>query len=210
VTSGTVAPGATVTITATAEAGYVFPGGETTQTFTHTFPQLSGEAVVVATVSFHNATAHHKAGWTGYVNGVKDTAGDHVTFAVTGGKVAPGSRVTITATAGNGVVFPGGTTTKAFTHTFTKVSGTTGASPGDTTGQTLPGQTSAGQNGHLQSSGAAAVPTAVEAGEHGDRSATGGLMGLRLPLLLLVGGGALLLTSGWLFNRKSRAGAHRA
>jgi hypothetical protein len=213
VTAGTVAPGATVTITATAEAGYVFPGGGTTKTFTHTFTQATGHHVVlVVTVRFHNATAHHKAGWTGYVNGVKDTAGDHVTFRVTAGTVAPGATVTVTATAENGFVLRGGTSTKTFTHTFAKVSGSTSTSVGHTgstvlghtSGQTLAGQTYAGQT----AAGQGGVPTAVEAGQGGEQ---GGGLSMALPIALMASGGALLLiASGSLVTRKPRAGAHRA
>jgi hypothetical protein len=123
VTSGSVAPGVTVTVTATAQAGYVFPGGETTKTFTHTFTQASGqETTVVPSVKFRNATVHHRASWAGYVNGVQDMTGDKVKFEVTAGSVAPGATVTVTATAQAGYVFPGGETTKTFTHTFPKVS----------------------------------------------------------------------------------------
>jgi hypothetical protein len=123
VTAGSVAPGVTVTVTATAQAGYVFPGGETTKTFTHTFTQASGqETTVVPSVKFRNATVHHRASWAGYVNGVQDMTGDKVKFEVTAGSVAPGATVTVTATAQAGYVFPGGETTKTFTHTFPKVS----------------------------------------------------------------------------------------
>jgi len=40
VTSGTVAPGATVTVTATAETGFEFVSSTTTKTFTHTFADV--------------------------------------------------------------------------------------------------------------------------------------------------------------------------
>lgn len=121
VTSGTVAAGATVTVTATAESGYEFCGGATTKTFTHTFSDGSaGTTQVTPTVRFHNPTgADDTARWTGYVDGVADSAEDGVAFAVTSGTVAPGHTVTITATAASGYVFPGGVTTEDFTHTFT-------------------------------------------------------------------------------------------
>lgn len=47
-----------------------------------------------------------------------DGIGDHVTFAVTSGTVAPGNEVTITATADEGFTFDGESTTETFTHTF--------------------------------------------------------------------------------------------
>ena len=125
VTSGEVAPGATVTITATAEEGFVFPDVSTCRTFTHTFTKLGSDdeeqTTVTPTVKFHNPDSEDQtASWTGYVDGVPDSEHDGVTFEVTSGEVAPGATVTITATAEEGFVFPGGATTKTFTHTFTK------------------------------------------------------------------------------------------
>lgn len=47
-----------------------------------------------------------------------DGMGDHVTFALTDGNLAPGATVEVTATAADGYHFAGGVTTKKFDHTF--------------------------------------------------------------------------------------------
>lgn len=46
------------------------------------------------------------------------TSGEHATFAVTAGSVAPGATVEITATANEGYEFEEGMATMVFTHTF--------------------------------------------------------------------------------------------
>jgi hypothetical protein len=231
VTAGAVAPGATVTITATAEAGHAFAGGETTKAFTHTFAQTTGEvATVVPTVKFRNPTAQHTAGWTGYVDGAPDSAGDGVTFTVTAGAVAPGATVKITATAEAGYVFPGGDTTMTFTHRFSASgsgnaggNGGGGGSGGSGTGAggtgsgsgsgsdvvgTTDTSTSSGSGAGSALAGQSTLPTSVEAGQAGDEDEAAIPMGLAASLL---GAGTLLLmASGWATIRKPRAGAHRA
>ena len=222
VTSGTVAPGATVTVTATAGAGYVFANGETTQTFTHTFTGASsGDTTVEATVKFTNPSAGQPASWEGFVNGSPDTAGDGVTFEVTSGTVAPGATVTVTATAGAGYVFANGETTQTFTHTFTTAgtghgtgtghgSGTChGSGTGQGTGNTgaTVGQGATGTSGTGAPAGQSVVPTAVPAGQTGDQGADGLLR--TVAAMMLAAGVLLLLTSG-LVIRRQRPGARRA
>jgi hypothetical protein len=116
VTAGSLGNGTTVTVTATAHAGYSFAGG-TTQDFTHTFnsydPKLCAPPTVVTpNVTWTEPDCTHAAGFTG-----ADTA--DIDYAVTAGTVGPGNTVTVTATAHAGFAFDaGGTTTKTFTHTF--------------------------------------------------------------------------------------------
>ncbi|GAB7005808.1 hypothetical protein JCM18899A_32810 [Nocardioides sp. AN3] len=229
VTSGTVAPGATVTITATAESGYTFPHGKTTMTFTHTFAQVSaggGVTSLVATVVFTNGSHGHGAGWTGYVNGVRDTAGDHVTFQVTSGSVAPGATVVVTATAETGYTLQGGVQSLTFTHTFptasaghTSTVGTThtvstgtgagvsaGTSAGTAAGVSAGTASSGGPTG--VSAAESTVPTSINAGLAGEPGTSS--MSQQLSRSLFAGGALLLLLSGWLMARGSRRGAHRA
>src|SRR5204863_370745 len=88
VTSGSVAPGETVVITATAQAGYVLANGETTQTFTHTFATAaSAQAPVAAQLP---GTASAGAGQVGQAGaagqaGTAGTAGTGATAGTTSG-----------------------------------------------------------------------------------------------------------------------------
>lgn len=229
VTSGTAAPGESVTVTATAQAGFVFAGGVTTKTFMHTFAEVptdcssgGGVVEVTPTVQFHNPDCTDMtASWAGFVNGVADAAGDGVTFAVTSGSVAPGATVTVTATAETGFEFVSSTTTKTFTHTFTaaptdcsSVSPPTGGTPpaGATPptvtspGVTVSGPQTVGSTG--AGTGSGTVPTVVEAGLSHAATGEQALQTL-LGRGMVAAGLVLLLTSTWL-GRRRRGGAFRA
>jgi hypothetical protein len=109
-TSGTVGPGNTITVTATANEGYVLDGKSV---FEHTFTTPTGceqeDIPVTAGVTFTEATCSAGAG-VSYANS------DKVTYAITGGTVAAGSSVTITATAKDGYTLGEGQS--VFEHTF--------------------------------------------------------------------------------------------
>lgn len=53
---GSTQPGGSITVTATAAAGYVFAGGETTKTFSHTFKDVAGSCTRTATIPGTPAT----------------------------------------------------------------------------------------------------------------------------------------------------------
>jgi hypothetical protein len=90
----------------------------------------SGPKVVTPTVVFDEPTCNRPSVVaTGLVDGVRDATerqlesdsdtDDHgVTFSITSGSIAKNASVTITARAAAGYEFPGGATTKRFTHQF--------------------------------------------------------------------------------------------
>jgi len=195
---------------------------------------------VTPTVVFHNPSCDEMtASWTGYVNGSADSAGDHVSFAVTAGEVAPGKDVTITATAESGYEFSGGATTKTFTHTFTAVptgcssqggtegGGTgSGGTAGTGTGGTGSGGTGAGGsvlNGTGVSAAGAGVSAPSTSGSAAGSGSVPTLVEAGLPSTPdtaemfqatfgrgMVAAGMLLLVGSMWLGLKRSGGAHRA
>jgi hypothetical protein len=124
VTSGSVAPGQSVTITATiTDDDYEFDNEDTEQVFTHTFGAVptnceQAPTGVTAGASFTDPTcAAPTVAWAAVVNGQPDGPSDHVSFAVQG-TPAPGQAVTVTATAEAGYLVTG---PSSFQHTFAAV-----------------------------------------------------------------------------------------
>jgi len=112
-TVGTVAPGETVTVTATAEAGYVLAPGQNEWEHTFTEAEDCTEPTEVAPqVTFTDPTCDNDntASWAGEEI-------DGVTYEVTEGEVGPGQTVTVTATLAEGLVLAEGAQT-TFEHTF--------------------------------------------------------------------------------------------
>ena len=117
VTSGTVANGQSVTITATPKPGFALaPGAQTT--FTHTFGPVatcqSAATIVTPSVTFTDSVCNNgtltNPSWAG-----TNTA--DISYVVTSGSVASGSPITITASPKSGFAFAPGAQT-AFSHTF--------------------------------------------------------------------------------------------
>ena len=119
ITSGSVASGSTVTITAMPTSGFAFLA-DATNVFTHTFgPAATGcgdvqPTVVTPDVTFVDSVCGEgvatSPSWSG-----ADTA--DIDYAVTDGAVGDGSAVTITATPKSGFAFAP-STTSTFSHTF--------------------------------------------------------------------------------------------
>ena len=114
ITDGQVGPGETVEITATADQGHSFDEHKTTKVFTHTFDDPEDCTVFDATADIT---------WTEPDCENQNTpaftpVGEHVTFEITDGSVAPGASVEVTATADEGHAFENESTTAVFTHTF--------------------------------------------------------------------------------------------
>ena len=229
-TSGTVAAGQAVTVTATAATGYQFPGGVSTKTFDHTFPAVPtqcGQAPTPVTVaaSFTDPTcAAPGVAWAATVNGQPDGPADHVSFAVQGTPAA-GQAVTVVATADAGYVINGA---GSFPHTF-------GAVPTNCSQSTPPvvagsessapepegevkGVESVAPKPHKTKTAKpavvlgteAAVPTAVDAGL-GSLPAAAPAQGSLLGQLLTGAGIALMLAAGWLMTvGRRKVGAREA
>lgn len=107
-------PGGHVTVKFTAEAGHEFPDHKKTRTITKDFDEAED-------CTQYDATAD--IAWTEPECENQNTAaytptGNHVSFAITSGSVAPGESVEITATADEGHAFANESKTKVFTHHF--------------------------------------------------------------------------------------------
>ena len=120
ITSGSVANGQSVTITATPKAGFSFTATGNS-VFTHTFgPAATGceetppPTLVTPSVTFHDAVCNSDGVTNPYWTG-GNTA--DIVYTVTSGAVSNGSAVTITATPMAGFAFTSGAQT-VFHHTF--------------------------------------------------------------------------------------------
>jgi hypothetical protein len=132
ITSGSLANGASITITATPKPGFFFtPTGQSV--FQHTFgPEATGcgevtpPTDVTPGVTFHDSVCGEGVAtapfWTG------DNTAD-IVYTVTSGAVSDGSAVTITATPKSGFAFAQGVQS-VFTHTFGAAATNCGGSQG--------------------------------------------------------------------------------
>lgn len=116
-TSGTVGNGNTITITAAPKPGFAFPP-TAPATFTHTFGPVAtcqaAATVVTPSVTFTDSVCNSgvlvNPSWTG-------AHSDEISYVVSGGALASGSPITITASPKSGFAFPPGAQT-TFSHTF--------------------------------------------------------------------------------------------
>jgi hypothetical protein len=228
VTSGSVAPGQSVTITATiTDDDYEFDNEDTEQVFTHTFGAVptnceQAPTGVTAGASFTDPTcAAPTVAWAAVVNGQPDGPSDHVSFAVQG-TPAPGQAVTVTATAEAGYLVTG---PSSFQHTFAAVPAN--CSPAVVPPAPAPGEVAGTESAAPKPSkkpavkptkaskpqilgSEAAVPTAVDAGL-GSVPAAAPAPGSLLGQLLAGAGAALMLAAGWLMTAgRRKVGAREA
>jgi hypothetical protein len=207
-TDGTVGPGNTIEVTATADEGYTFEDESTTMKFTHEFSAAESPCGEVSTpavtgdVTFTDPTCDTDPSVTlpeaapvevpsrtaaGPVITTKDVDGVH--YAVTG-DLAAGGTVDVDATALDGFVIAEGATTH-WEHTFTTPAGCTRVSPPET----VPESTTKTET-------PVATPMVVHAGLE---SATKTDLRSQQGLVLLVGGAILMLAAGGLgLNRPRR------
>jgi hypothetical protein len=210
ITSGSISKGASVTITATAAAGFEFAGGASRRTFTHDFadaPDNCGGGdndLTAPSVSFTEPTCERP-------NRARIALGNRseVDYGVTGA-VAPGESVTVFASPKPGFKFAAGTET-TFDHTFPTIESlecptvapteTVKPRPTKKPHVTQPPVVLGTQTG---------VPTAVAAGLPGTPGSPGGSSTMLVGYLMLGGGVVLLSAGGWarLATRRTRVGAH--
>jgi hypothetical protein len=228
VTSGSVAPGQSVTITATiTDDDYEFDNEDTEQAFSHTFGSVptnceQAPTSVTVGVSFTDPTcAVPGVAWAATVDGQPDGPADHVTFAAQGTQAA-GQAVTVTATADAGYVITG---PSSFQHTFAAVPAN--CSPAVVPPAPAPGEVAGTESAAPKPSkkpavkptkaskpqilgSEAAVPTAVDAGL-GSVPAAAPAPGSLLGQLLAGAGAALMLAAGWLMTAgRRKVGAREA
>ncbi len=145
---GTVAPGQTVTVRATAQEGYVLVG---THEWMHTFGNVPENCEAPIEVTATAPTFQEPTCELGAKVDLPTVTG--VTYAVVG-TVAPGQAVEVEATADEGYVLVG---THAWTHTFGNVPENCGAPPPEAI-EVTPGVTFQDPNCEV---GPAVVPTAA-------------------------------------------------
>ncbi|MGN6722368.1 MAG: InlB B-repeat-containing protein [Marmoricola sp.] len=130
ITSGSIANGSSVTITATPKSGFAFlPGAN--NVFSHTFGPAAtgcgeGPTVVTPGVTFTDSVCSNGAPTA---PSFTPTNTADIVYTVTSGAVADGSPVTITATPKAGFAFAPGTNA-TFTHTFSAAATNCGGSSG--------------------------------------------------------------------------------